>query len=438
MINEKNTSIAVVGAGPMGLAVAYELSKMGYKPTIYEAADRIGGMAVCFDFCGETVERFYHFHCISDHDFITLLDELKIKESLIWRKTRMGFYLDGNLQNWGNPVALLFASGLSLIAKLRYGAHAFYSTKIKNWKHLENQVATEWIRKWVGREAYDKLWLPLFKYKFYEYSNDLSASWIWARIRRIGKSRYNLMNEKLGYLSGGSQQYLNAINKVLVEADVQLNVNTPVKKIAIDNGIITGVETQSGFEKYDVVCSTIPMPFIPSLIPELDEKTKDRYSQLKNVGVVCVIVATKKEITKNFWVNINDEEMDIPGIVEYSNLREMTTNITYVPFYMPITNDKFCDSDQIFILKVKRYLKKINADLSDEDFIDTKVSRYKYSQPICGPNFLEKLPPHKTEIEGLWVADTSHYYPEDRGISESTKFGKKLAREINEYAKNIS
>ena len=116
----------------------------------------------------------------------------------------------------------------------------------------------------------------------------------------------------------------------------------------------------------------------------------------------------------------------------------MNAHITYVPFYMPINNIKFTDSDDIFVRKVKKYLKKINSDLSEDDFIDLKVSRYKYSQPICGPNFLEKLPSHKTDISGLWVADTSHYYPEDRGISESTKFGKKLAGEINEYAKNIS
>jgi len=32
-------------------------------------------------------------------------------------------------------------------------------------------------------------------------------------------------------------------------------------------------------------------------------------------------------------------------------------------------------------------------------------------------------------VEGLWVADTSYYYPEDRGISESIDFGKKMAKD---------
>jgi protoporphyrinogen oxidase len=55
------------------------------------------------------------------------------------------------------------------------------------------------------------------------------------------------------------------------------------------------------------------------------------------------------------------------------------------------------------------------------------VSRYRFAQPICEPNFLESLPPVKMPIDGLLVADTSYYYPEDRGISESIAFGRSIA-----------
>lgn len=36
--------IAVLGAGPMGLAVAYQLVKEGCQPVVFEADDRVGGM----------------------------------------------------------------------------------------------------------------------------------------------------------------------------------------------------------------------------------------------------------------------------------------------------------------------------------------------------------------------------------------------------------
>ena len=65
----------------------------------------------------------------------------------------------------------------------------------------------------------------------------------------------------------------------------------------------------------------------------------------------------------------------------------------------------------------------------DEDFIDLRASRYRYAQPICDPGYLDKLPPVALPVKGLWVADTSYYYPEDRGISESIGFGRKMAKQ---------
>jgi hypothetical protein len=38
------------------------------------------------------------------------------------------------------------------------------------------------------------------------------------------------------------------------------------------------------------------------------------------------------------------------------------------------------------------------------------------------------LPPMRTPIGGLFMADTSYYYPEDRSISESAAVAKRLAQ----------
>ena len=142
-----------------------------------------------------------------------------------------------------------------------------------------------------------------------------------------------------------------------------------------------------------------------------------------------MIVKLRKALTENFWLNTNDPEMDIPGLVEYTNLRPLDQHIVYVPFYMPGEHPKFAEPDQAFLDKVRRYLKKINPLLNDEDFIDIRASRYRYAQPICEPGFLAKLPPVSLPVGGLWLADTSYYYPEDRGISESIGFGRRMARE---------
>ena len=142
---------------------------------------------------------------------LALIDELGIADRMRWVETRMGYWYRDRLQPWGNPLALLRFRGLRPVAKFRYGLHAFLSTKRRDWQPLDKIEATGWVRRWVGAEAYDVLWRRLFEYKFYEFSGNLSAAWIWSRIRRLGTSRYSLMREKLGYLDGGSETLLQAM-----------------------------------------------------------------------------------------------------------------------------------------------------------------------------------------------------------------------------------
>jgi protoporphyrinogen oxidase len=177
--------IAVLGAGPMGLAVAYQLVREGKQPVIYEADDRVGGMTACFDFNGLQIERFYHFNCISDDAYFEILRELGLMDRLHWVSTKMGYWFKGEVQAWGNPIALLRFRGLGLVAKFRYGLHAFLCTKRNDWRPLDKIEATAWIKDWVGAEAWEILWKRLFYFKFYHESESLSAAWIWSRVRRI-------------------------------------------------------------------------------------------------------------------------------------------------------------------------------------------------------------------------------------------------------------
>ena len=421
--------IAVLGAGPMGLAVAYQLARDGHCPVVFEADDRVGGMTASFDFSGLNIERYYHFHCISDHAFLTVLAELGLADKMRWVETKMGYWYQGQLQAWGNPIALLAFRGLSFVAKFRYGLHAFLSTKRNDWKPLDHVNAIGWIKRWVGAEAYEVLWRRLFDYKFYDYTSNLSAAWIWSRIRRIGRSRYSLFREKLGYLEGGSDTLLQAMRADIERRGGEIRLQSPVSRVVINAGRVAGVEVGGQLEAFDKVISTIPLPYVPRVMPDLPSDLLQRFQAIKNIAVVCVVAKLRKALTGNFWLNTNDPEMDIPGLVEYTNLRPLDQHVVYVPFYMPGEHPKFAEPDQAFLDKVRRYLKKINPELTDEDFIDLHASRYRFAQPICEPGYLDRLPPVALPVKGLWVADTSYYYPEDRGISEGIGFGRKMAKD---------
>lgn len=420
--------IAVLGAGPMGLAVAYELVRQGHRPVVFEADDRVGGMTASFDFSGLMIERYYHFHCTSDTAFLQLLDELGIADRMHWRETKMAYWYGGRLQPWGNPLALLRFRGLGIIAKIRYGLFAFLCTRRNDWRPLDEVNARDWVRNWVGSEAYEILWRRLFDYKFHHFTGNLSAAWIWSRIRRLGRSRYNLMREKLGYLEGGSDTLLQSLSGFIQDGGGELRLGCPVQRVVIDGEQLRGVEVAGEMEAFDKVVSTIPLPFVPRLMPDLPSAILDAYRSVNNIAVVCVIAKLDRPLSENFWVNINDPEMDIPGLVEYSNLQSLDRHIVYVPYYLPGDHPSYAEPDEWFIERVSRYLCTINPELKQADILDIRASRYRFAQPICEPGFASRLPPIELPVRGLWVADTSYYYPEDRGISESIGLGREMAR----------
>ena len=335
-----NKNIAVIGAGPMGLAVAYQAARDGHRVTIFEADDRVGGMTAAFDFDGLAIERYYHFICASDRPLFELLEELGIEDKLCWKETRMGYYYMGQVHPWGNPIALLRFPQLGLLSKIRYGAHAFFSTKRQNWRPLDGLEATQWIRAWVGSEAFEVLWRRLFDLKFYDYADALSAAWIWTRIKRVGTSRYSTMREKLGCLEGGSETVLDALQRAINEAGGTIRLCTPVERVLHKAGKVQGVQVAGTVHCFDAVVSTVPIPYVPRLIPDLPDAFLAQYRAVQNIAVVCVIVKLAKPLTRNFWLNINDPQMDIPGLVEFSHLRELPEHVIYVPFYMPGEKEK--------------------------------------------------------------------------------------------------
>ena len=73
---------AVLGAGPMGLAVVYELLKRGWRVDLYERDERIGGMSASTDLDGLKIERYYHFICKPDSALFEYLRELGIEDKL--------------------------------------------------------------------------------------------------------------------------------------------------------------------------------------------------------------------------------------------------------------------------------------------------------------------------------------------------------------------
>ena len=176
--------------------------------------------------------------------------------------------------------------------------------------------------------------------------------------------------------------------------------------------------------------STAPIQYVPKLVPALPESFANQVAAIENIPVACVILKLSHPVSENFWMNISDDRIGIPGLIEYSNLnpgKGKGEHIVYAPYYMPKTHPKWQWSNQQLIDEVLSYLPMINPAFKPEWVRATHCHRYEYAQTICPPGFQDMLPSIKTPVQGFFMADTAYYYPEDRSINESIDVGMQLA-----------
>ena len=182
--------IGIVGAGATGLATAYYLNKKGYEITIFEQAPFVGGQASTFETIAGKLERGYHHLFTSDTFILNLIEDIGLADQMAWNNSKVGNFADGSIYNFATPIDLLKYTPMPIIDRLRVGVITLYLQRLKNWKHLENITAVDWLSSKVGKKAYDAFWKPMLIGKFgSEYFDTISMAWIWGKFHTRFASR---------------------------------------------------------------------------------------------------------------------------------------------------------------------------------------------------------------------------------------------------------
>jgi protoporphyrinogen oxidase len=425
--------VVVIGAGLSGLAASFDLVRAGCHVTLLEASSDFGGLASSFKLEGNPIERFYHFICRTDSQLMKLVDELGLSSKVHWHQSRTSFYHNGKLRAFGSPFDLLRFNAVPLTQRIRFGLHVMHSRYRSEWKRLDQMPAKPWLIECIGEEAYNVIWHPLLKVKFGDYHDKISAAWIWHRIWRVAASRRSLLErETFGCMENGTATVVDALVSWLKgHPNADLRAGVRVQPLEVKDGAVSEVRTGDAVFPCDAVISTAALPALDRLVPGREEDYFKRARKVEYIGVVCMLLSLKQPFSRNFWTNINDPRISFNGIVEQTalnkNLKAAGLNVIYIPYYLPTSEPRYSASNEDLFDEYTAMLKLVNPNFSKDWVKEYHVFRAPYAQPIFTTNFVDLVPGHRTPIKGLYVTDSTQFYPEDRTISAAIEQGRKAA-----------
>ncbi len=427
-------NIAIIGAGATGLAAAWDFTNAGHQVTIYEAADRVGGLAAGFkdEAWDWTLEKFYHHWFASDYDLLALAEEMGVRDRIIFPRPKTSYWVDGKpVRSEISPSALFLP--LSFASILRMGLSGMYVKLTRRWQPFERVTADQWMRRWMGQEAYEKFFKPLLIGKFAEQYDQVPMSFMWARIVK--------RTLKLGTYVGGFQAFLDELARQLRAKGVAIQLRAPVDGITqVDGKPWLNIDGERF--AFDRVLSTTSPRLLLSMTDGLAQTDYGKkVAALKSIGGICVVFALKAPLMPDdtYWLNLPATSADkstsafpFLALVEHTNFisREHYggDRIIYCGDYVPPTHEYFQLSEGALVERFLPALSVVNPAFKREWIRKSWVWRAPYAQPVPALNHSLKIPDISTPVPGLYWASMSQVYPWDRGTNYAVEIGRRAAR----------
>ena len=423
-------NIGIVGGGLTGLMAAYELTRRGHQVTVWEKGPESGGQLGTFRVGGGRVERFYHHLFRQDADLIRLIEELGLGERVVWLESRVGFYHQGRLYNFVTPSDLLKFNPIGLTDRLRLGLVSLYLQRSQDWRKFEGVTARDWISRYAGKHNYEMVWRPLLEGKFGDRADEVGMVWFWSKVFiRFASRSPGMGRERLGYLMGSFGLLVDALAQRIYQQGGAIQ-NAAVRRIVVRGGRVAGAETEHGFHPLDAIIATVPCPTLLALAPDLPRDYAASLAGIRYQAAACLALVLKESLSHFYWLNIADPQAPFPLVVEHTNFIEPShyggKHILYLANYLSPESPLYhADADQL-LAHYLPYPAKINPRFTPAWIEDCHIFREEAGTPIFTARY--SAPDHRTPIGGLYLANTSQSYPEDRSMNVAVRLGRKVSR----------
>ena len=402
---------------------------------------------------GHRLERYYHHLFTSDRHIADLYDELGMPDELEWLDSTQSFFIDGRQWPFTTPLDLLRFGPISPLSRVRMGAAVLAVQRFgRDPGPYEQQTAKHWIERRMGRQAWERVWGPLLRGKFGDRADQIAMVWLWSKftLRRQIKGE-EARGEKLGYPRRSWEALFEDLQRRVEAAGGRVLIDRPAARVQRDGeqfAVTPGAagsfrrghdpaafDADGESERYDAVLATVPNDIFLSLCGHLvDDAYAARLRSIEYFEALCVLLELDRRFSPFYWTNIADAGMPFLGLIEHTNFvdpaRYDGRRFLYVSNYLPAGHELLgLDLDGV----LDRYepgLRRVNGAFSRDWIRNAWLFREPAAQPVVTVGYRDRIPPLRTGVPGLVLANTTQVYPEDRGTNYAVRLGNDAAQAL--------
>jgi len=327
--------IVVIGAGPAGLAAAYELVNHGYKPVVVEAEEQIGGLAKTVEFDGFRFDLGGHRFFTRNRQIETLWREL-LGERLRVRPRLSRIFYRGKLFSYPlKPAQALWQLGPLTAASV---AASYAWARSFPQKPEDNFEA--WVKNRFGRKLYEIFFRTYTEKVWGMPCTQVSSDWASERIQDLSfgkvvrealwprprEERSRSLIDEFLYPCRGPQEMRDELARRVRAGGGTILTGQRVYTVRTENGravtVLTKRRNGRGEEvAASAVISTMPLRDLALAIrPEAPVAVRDAATRLRFRAflTVCLIVEAPSTFADN-WIYVHSPDLRMGRLQNFGN-----------------------------------------------------------------------------------------------------------------------
>ncbi|MCB1844155.1 MAG: NAD(P)/FAD-dependent oxidoreductase, partial [Halioglobus sp.] len=361
-----------------------------------------------------------------------LISELDASDQVLLRRTRTGMFYSGSLFRLSTPLDLLRFSALGFADRIRLGVLALRACSVRDWRSLEALTAAQWLRGMAGDRVYRVVWEPLLRSKFGEFADDVSAVWMWNKLKLRGGSRGADGAETLAYFRGGFPALAQRLQREIERLGGSVLTGVAAEGLRCETGGVRAVATAAGEIPADAVIATPALPLVARLLQgHVAAPYVEALSRVRYLANVCLVMEMDRSLSETYWLNVNDPGFPFVGVVEHTNFEPAAhyggRHIAYLSRYLPETDPMYSlPADEVMAFCLP-HLQRIFPAFQADWVLQHHVWRARYAQPVVTRDYPRTIPDMQTPLRGVYIASMAQIYPEDRGTNYAVRSGQRVA-----------